>query len=55
MKKEILEVLKQLAAEGKIDIQAYKTYKGQVLSGNETGCIKGLIRKRLIKAGDLNA
>jgi hypothetical protein len=43
-----MKILKQLKADNKINIQEYKTYKGQVLSGNEEGCRKGLKRKGLI-------
>ena len=55
MKGKLLKLLEQLVKEGRIDRQAYRTYKGQVLSGNEEGCVKGLIRKKLIKAGDIDA
>lgn len=43
-----MKILKQLKHDGKITLQAYRTYKGQILSGNEKGCIKGLKRKGLI-------
>lgn len=46
---ETLTLLKTLKAGKKITLQQYRTYKGQVLSGNIDGCIKGLKRKRLIK------
>lgn len=49
MKKETLKVLKQLVTEGRISKQSYRTYRGQVLSGDEEGCIKGLIRKGLMR------
>lgn len=43
-----IEVLKKLKKEKKITIQQYRTFKGQVLSGNEAGCLKGLERMKLI-------
>lgn len=43
-----IKVLKQLLKDGKITKQAFRTYKGQVLSGNEDACIVGLKRKKLI-------
>lgn len=43
-----IELLKQLLAEKKITKQAFRTYKGQVLSGDEAACIKGLKRKGLV-------
>ena len=46
--KEVLKTLKDLLREGKITKQAYRTYKGQVISGNIDGCLKGLQRKHLI-------
>lgn len=46
--KELLKTLKNLLQEGKITKQAYRTYKGQVISGNIDGCLKGLQRKHLI-------
>jgi hypothetical protein len=45
---ETLKLLKQLLQENKITKQAYRTYKGQVISGNIDGCLKGLQRKHLI-------
>ena len=45
---EIINVLKQLKAANKINIQEFRTYRGQVLSGNTEGCIRGLKRKGLI-------
>lgn len=45
---ETIKLLKKLKAEAKITVQQYRTFKGQVLSGNEEGCIKGLKRMRLI-------
>lgn len=37
-----------LKANRKITIQQFRTFKGQVLSGNEEGCLKGLKRMKLI-------
>ena len=45
---KILKILKQLKADKKINVQEFRTYKGQVLSGNEEGCRKGLKCKGLI-------
>ena len=45
---ETIKVLKQLKRENKITTQAYKTYMGQIRSGNELACIKGMKRKKLI-------
>ena len=45
---ETIKVLKQLKRENKITTQAYKTYIGQIRSGNELACIKGMMRKKLI-------
>lgn len=45
---ETIKVLKQLKHENKITTQAYKTYMGQIRSGNELACIKGMRRKKLI-------
>lgn len=45
---ELLKLLKQLKERNKITAQQYNTYKGQVIHGDEIGCIKGLKRKRLI-------
>ena len=44
----MIKVLKQLKRENKITTQAYKTYMGQIRSGNELACIKGMMRKKLI-------
>jgi hypothetical protein len=49
---DTLQVLQKLLDENKINIQQYRTYKGQISSGNELGCIKGLKRKRLITEAD---
>lgn len=46
--KMVVKLLKKLKDEGKINVQAYRTYKGQVMSGDDIGCVKGLIRKKLI-------
>ncbi len=49
---ETLNLLKRLKREKKITTQEYRTYKGQVLSGNEQGALKGLRRKRIIGSGE---
>ena len=45
---ETIKLLKQLKREKVISYQAYKTYMGQIRSGNELACIKGMMRKKLI-------
>ena len=45
---ETVSLLKQLKRENKIITQAYNTYIGQIRSGNELACIKGMRRKKLI-------
>ena len=45
---ETIKLLTQLKRENKITTQAYKTYIGQIRSGNEIACIKGMKRKKLI-------
>lgn len=49
MVKKTIKLLKLLKADNKITMQEYKTYKGQVLSGNVKGCLTGLKRKKLIR------
>mgnify|MGYP003555551995 CR=1 FL=1 len=39
---ETIKLLKQLKRENKITTQAYKTYMGQISSGDEIACIKGI-------------
>ena len=46
--KETLRTLKILLNDNRITKQQYRTYRGQVISGNIEGCIKGLQRKRLV-------
>lgn len=43
-----LKLLKQLYKDGKISAQQYRTYRGQVLSGNEEAALVGMRRKKLI-------
>lgn len=45
---ETMKIIKRLLTERKITQQEFRTYRGQILSGNEEGCIKGLKRKKLI-------
>ena len=45
---ETIKLLKQLKHENKITTQAYKTYMGQISSGDEIACIKGMKNKKLI-------
>lgn len=46
-----INLLKELYRTGKINKQQFRTYRGQVLSGNEQGCLVGLRRKGLIDNG----
>ena len=48
-------MLNRLRSSRKISAQQYKTYKGQVLHGDEIGCIKGLMRKHLITDAEADA
>jgi hypothetical protein len=45
---ETIKLLKELKRDRKITMQQYRTFKGQILSGNEAGCLKGLQRMKLI-------
>ena len=45
---EIIKFLKKLKKENKITTQQFKTFKGQVLNGDASGCLKGLKRMKLI-------
>ena len=45
---ETIKLLKQLKRENKITTQAYKTYMGQISSGDEIVCINGMKNKKLI-------
>ena len=45
---ETIKLLKKLKRENKITTQAYKTYMGQISSGDEIACIKGMKNKKLI-------
>lgn len=44
-----LKLLKRLYNEGKINGQQYRTYKGQILHGDEEAALIGLRRKKLIE------
>lgn len=46
---ETEKILKQLLRDRKINQQQWRTYLGQIRSGNEEGCRRGLERKGLIK------
>lgn len=48
MASEILKKLKELKEAKKITMQQYRTYKGQLLNGNEEAAVKGMRRKGLI-------
>ena len=45
---ETIKILDRLLSEGKITLQAYRTYVGQVKHGDEKACLLGLKRKHLI-------
>ena len=45
---DLWNALRLLKKNGAITKQEFNTYKGQILSGNEEACIKGLKRKKLI-------
>lgn len=45
---ETLKYLKSLRKANKITTQQFKTFRGQIMSGNEEGCIKGLKRMKLL-------
>ena len=47
---ETIKLLKQLKREKVISYQAYKTYMGQISSGDEISCINGMKNKKLITA-----
>lgn len=51
----VIGVLNRLLLEKKLSRQQYRTYKGQVLHGDEIGCIKGLMRKHLITDAEADA
>lgn len=42
------ELLERLFQEGKINLQQFRTYKGQVKHGDEEACRLGLKRKGLL-------
>lgn len=48
MKMDIWKILINLKKQNKITKQQFRTYKGQILSGDIQGAIKGLERKQLI-------
>ncbi len=45
---ETIKLLNVLKKNKTITSQAYKTYMGQIRSGDEIACIKGMKRKKLI-------
>ena len=47
---ETIKLLKQLKREKAISYQAYRTYMGQISSGDEIACINGMKNKNLITA-----
>lgn len=50
-----MKLLRQLKKDNKITTQQFKTYKGQVIHGDEIGCIKGLKRKHLLEDAEADA
>ena len=51
----VVRVLKMLLSNRKITSQQFRTYRGQVLHGDEIGCITGLKRKHLISDAEADA
>ena len=47
MNKTIM-LLRSLFRDGRITKQQFKTFKGQVIHGDEAGCIRGLKRLKLL-------
>ena len=45
---QTLNILRKLKEQKKITQQEYKTYRGQIFSGDVKGCLVGLKRKKLI-------
>ena len=41
-------LLKSMLRDGRISKQQFKTFKGQVIHGDEAGCIRGLKRLNLL-------
>lgn len=52
---DTMKMLKKLLSDKKINKQQYRTYKGQVIHGDEIGCITGLKRKHLINGEEADA
>lgn len=52
---ELMRMLKRLHKNKKITRQQFRIYKGQVIHGDEIGCIVGMKRKGLITEKDANA
>lgn len=50
-----MKILIQLKKDRKITLQQFNTYRGQVIHGDEIGCIKGLKRKHLIEDEEAEA
>lgn len=50
-----MNILKKLLKNKKINKQQFRTYKGQVIHGDEIGCITGLKRKHLISGEEADA
>ena len=47
-KNSTMQLLNELKVRKLITVQQFRTFKGQVLSGDEEGCLKGLKRLGLI-------
>lgn len=47
-KNSTMQLLTELKVRRLITMQQFRTFKGQVLSGNEEACLKGLKRLGLI-------
>ena len=48
MLNDVLKLLRQLKKANKITVQQFRTYRGQALSGDIEGCLRGLKRNNLI-------
>ena len=47
---QIKKLLKQLLVDKKLNQQQYRTYLGQVMSGDDFACVVGLERNHLISS-----
>ena len=47
-KNKTIEKMKEMVKQKKITVQQYRVFRGQVLSGDEDGCLRGLRRLGLM-------